>query len=290
MNNIQQWLQFFEKVSCFYRHMFMLPLWNKYPKYKIDIWDSLSIFLEGYAFERQGRRPDYFYAGVDALLYCKQQNNNNFTWITNNINIIWHKFSKLLNNQGLNPKNNPLYPSTNPNNLQRIGNRLSIIEIVLQNKIVDQDLTFASYLQHQIQLTNNIQNAFNFITRIRGIGNKIASFYLRDLVDVNLIDLRNVQNREFLQPVDIWVERTIRILSNQNLNKVAIAKWIVDNSLMNNLNPEHVNMGIWFFCSQIIISEYNLNKALINFNIAQNLLNNYKERIRNVLQICKNFY
>lgn len=285
MNHIQQWLQFFERVNCFYRQMSMLPLWNKYPNYNTDIWDSLSIFLEGYAFERQGRRPDYFYAGVDALLYCKQQNNNNFTPVVTNM--IWQRFSQLLNNQGLNPKNNPLYPSTNPNNLQRIGNKLSIVEIVIQNNIVGQNLTFASYLQHQIIVTNNIQNVFNLIKNIRGIGNKVASFYLRDLVDVIGINLSNVNNRQLLQPVDVWVERTVRILSNnRQLNREAVANWIVTNSLINNVNPEHVNMGIWFFCSQIITSEYKLNRTLVNFNTAQDLLNDYRNRIRNVCQNC----
>lgn len=291
MNCIKKWLKFFEQVSCFYREMFMLPLWNKYSNYNTDIWDSLSIFLEGYAFERKGRRPDYLYAGVDALLYCKQQNNNNFTQVV--INMIWQQFSQLLNNQRLNPKNNPLYPSTNPNKLQRLDNKLSIIEFVIKHKIVEKNLTFASYLQNQIKNTRDIQNVFKLITNIRGIGGKIASFYLRDLVDVIRIDLSNVENRLFLQPVDVWVERTLRILSKKSqLNRREVADWIVTNSLSSdNVNPEHVNMGIWFFCSQIITSEYNLNRVLDNcdnLKTAQKLLNDYWNRIKNVCRNCKN--
>ena len=76
MNNIRQWLEFFEQMSCFYRQGVSL-LWNKYPNHTEDIWDSLAIFLEGYAFERQGRRPDYFHAAIDALFICKKQNNSN---------------------------------------------------------------------------------------------------------------------------------------------------------------------------------------------------------------------
>lgn len=283
MNHIQQWLQFFEQVSCFYRQMFMLALWNKYPNYNTDIWDSLSIFLEGYAFERQGTRPDYFPAGVDALLYCKQQNNNNVTQAISNM--IWQQFRQLLNKQGLNHRNNPLYPSTKPNNLQGIGNKLSIIEIVIQNNIGQN--SFASYLKEQIENTKDIQNAFNLIISIRGIGPKIASFYLRDLSDVMNIKLENIQNRQLLQPVDIWVQRTVEILSNKpQSDKRQVAQWVLDNSLPNCLSPERVNMGIWFFCSQIITSEYKLNRTLVNFNTAQDLLNDYRNRIKNVCQNC----
>ena len=78
MKRIREWLQFFEQVSCFYREMHMLPSWRKYPDHLSDIWDSLAIFL-GYAFERQGRRPDYSPAAIDALLCCRQQNNGDFT-------------------------------------------------------------------------------------------------------------------------------------------------------------------------------------------------------------------
>jgi hypothetical protein len=66
MNDIQQWLRFFEQVSSFYKAGMSLS-WEKYPNHDTDIWDSLCIFCESYAFERQGRRPDYSHAAVDTL-------------------------------------------------------------------------------------------------------------------------------------------------------------------------------------------------------------------------------
>jgi len=122
---------------------------------------------------------------------------------------------------------------------------------------------------------------------IRGIGNKIASFFLRDLVDVMNINLGQIQNRNLLQPIDVWVERTIKILSNnQKMNKNQISNWIVQTSNQNNINPERINMGIWFFCSNIVRSEYRLNTTLGNLNNAQNLLNELRNNIRNVCQHC----
>ncbi len=108
-------------------------------------------------------------------------------------------------------------------------------------------------------------------------------------MDVAKINLSNVINRELLQPVDVWAERTIRILANQQLNKQAVANWIVTHSLTNSVSPEHVNMGIWFFCSQIIASEYKLNRTLANYNTAQNLLNDYRNRAKSVSCNCQNF-
>jgi len=142
MNHIQQWFQFFNNVSCFYREMFMLPLWNKYPNHTTDIWDSLGVFLEGYAFERQGGRPDFFHAAVDSLLYCKQQNNGILNQIV--VNNIWQQFSLLLKNQSLNIKNNCLYPAQSPQ--QKNSVIQVVLNVVLNNTISQQNYTLTTYL------------------------------------------------------------------------------------------------------------------------------------------------
>ena len=275
MNGIQQWLQLFQDVSCFYRQMLMLPLWNKYLNYQNSIVDSLAIFLEGYAFERQGRRPDYFHAAVDSLIGC----NNNLT-----ANCVWNNFKQLLNNQRLNHRNNPLYPSNNPDNIQNINNKLSLVEAILN---LQNQGTLSNYINNLVIQNNNTIQSLNFLKTIRGVGDKIASFYLRDLVVVLNLNIINVQNRQLLQPIDIWVERTIKYLAgNQNMNKAHVANWIVANSLQYHLNPEYINMGIWFYCSLIISSEYRLNQSLQNINMAQSLINDFRSRINNVCQNC----
>ncbi len=128
--------------------------------------------------------------------------------------------------------------------------------------------------------------SFNFLRSIRGVGDKIASFYLRDLVVVSNLNLTNIQNRELFQPIDIWVERTVKILSgNQNLTKRQVANWLVVNC-QHNLNPEHINMGIWFFCALIANSEYRVNLSLANINKAHSLVSDFRTKISNVCQNC----
>ena len=52
MTDITDWLYLFESIGYqFYRKSVKL-LWDKYPNHTRDVWDSLAIFLEGYAFER----------------------------------------------------------------------------------------------------------------------------------------------------------------------------------------------------------------------------------------------
>jgi len=287
MNTIQKWFQLFEDVSCFYREIFMLPLWKKYPNHATDIWDSLGIFLEGYAFERQGRSPDYAHAAVDALFSCKKDNG---TFNQNVIVNIFQKFCQLLNNQNLNINNNCLNPKQNSQQNN------SVIQVVL-NKIMKSNLTLTSYLIKLINESNDIKPAFDLLISIRGIGDKIASFYLRDLIDAMNITLSNqtnqtnqIQNRNLLQPIDVWVERTVKFLynlyNNQNISKNQIANWIVETSCQNNVNPERINMGIWFFCSNIVKSEYRLNATLGNPGNAQILVNDFRNSVRNVCQNC----
>ncbi len=279
MNGIQQWLQMFQDVSCFYRHMMMLPLWNKYPNYQSSIVDSLAIFLEGYAFERQGRRPDYFHVAVDSLFAC----NNNL-----NANCVWNDFKLRLNNQRLNHRNNPIYPSSNPDNIQNINTKMSVIEVILGSQNPNPNPIILSQEIYNLIIQNqDVIQAFNFLRGIRGIGNKIASFYLRDLVVVSNLNLANIQNRELLQPIDIWVERTVQYLAgNPNMSKTQVANWIVSNSLNYSLNPEYINMGIWFYCSLIANSEYRLNQSLQDINMAYSLLTYFRSRINNVYQNC----
>ncbi|MHC4115630.1 MAG: hypothetical protein ACYSSL_09995 [Planctomycetota bacterium] len=313
MNKIQKWLLFFENISCFFKQFFLLPLWNKYNNHPNDIWHSLAIFLEGYAFERQGRNASYFHAAVDTLLKYKKEHNDIIDKST--AKDIWRHFSKLFNNQQLNEQNNPLCPwgtnySKNYNKEPRnyTTSKRSIMEVVFGD-IVPQRLTFTNHFKNKITEENDVQNAHKSLKSIQGIGNKIASLYLRDLAFVMNIDLGNIENRHLLQPIDTWVARTIISLNsngfaplqekinNNNLNdndKKILAKWIVEQSNERQMNPELVNMGIWFFGSQIVISKYRLNRTLGDTRdigdtaYAETLVVEYANRFKNVCQNCQN--
>jgi endonuclease III len=130
------------------------------------------------------------------------------------------------------------------------------------------------------------------LCRIRGVNEKIASFFLRDLATIYAqnaaIAIRNEQ-AYLLQPVDTWVKRVVRKVGQahvQNMHNREIASYLMSESLNSNLNPQHVNMGIWFFGAQVAQSEYRLRVALDSIEDAQQLMNYYQEGLRNAVPEC----
>lgn len=278
MNETPNWLQLFENVSNFYRHMLMLPLWQKHPGYLADNKDALAIFLEGYAFERQGRSPNYSHAAVDSLIHCCSHGNMNAI-------SVWNEFRDSLDNQKLNHRNNPLYPSSNPDNKTNVGNKKSAIELVSGSNA---NTALPACLRDIINHQQSIGEVFKTLKSIRGIGDKIASFYLRDLVSVLKIDMDGIPDRYLAQPIDIWIRRTVKTLADDSEMKDSeVAKWIVDESARYGLNPEFINMGIWFYCARIAGSQYRLNQSLANLAEARSLIEDFRMRINSVCRHCQ---
>lgn len=120
-----------------------------------------------------------------------------------------------------------------------------------------------------------VLEAFDFLTSIRGIGPKIASLFLRDAKELLLEGGASVQIdgsiRWQLQPIDIWVKRTIELIAGRRMESGEAAKFIVQNSP----NPERANMGIWYFSSQVSGSQYRHNLCLRAIPDAENQLKKF---------------
>jgi hypothetical protein len=82
------------------------------------------------------------------------------------------------------------------------------------------------------------------IMNIRGIGPKIASFFLRDVAIRYAINLD--ENRDLLQPVDRWILRFAQKLDGE-LPRSAVSHWMVSNAS----RPELANAGMWYFGARI---------------------------------------
>ena len=94
-------LRLFEGLSEIFKALSLKPLWQKY-----NLNDSIgaaSLFLEGYAFERQGRSPSFSPAAVEAIKKAKVSNGSEDFPLA-----VWFNFSNLLNDSRLNRKLNPL--------------------------------------------------------------------------------------------------------------------------------------------------------------------------------------
>jgi len=111
---------------------------------------------------------------------------------------------------------------------------------------------------------NQIGRAYLELKKIAGIGDKISTFYLRDIAIINNYDLP-VNQLEFVFPVDTWVEQIASLLSDQKFaagKPNEIKKYFIDNFAGNNIPL--IAAGIWFlgFNSLDILIEYIKEKKL----------------------------
>ena len=57
---------------------------------------------------------------------------------------------------------------------------MSILQLVLNKRLIQSGLTLTTYIQNQVNQNNDFQSVFKFLKSVRGVGDKIASFYLRE--------------------------------------------------------------------------------------------------------------
>jgi hypothetical protein len=102
-------LKAFEKLGKLYVDRLMAPAWAEQPGCETDKWLSLRLFLKMYAFERQGRSPNYSFAAIDAI-----DENRSVPLKSSSTKKVWTSFAARLDNTNLNHANNPLCPQNEP--------------------------------------------------------------------------------------------------------------------------------------------------------------------------------
>jgi hypothetical protein len=247
-------LTFFERLSVLYRAHMMDPWWLWYDQ-EPSPRRALSVFMGQYAYERQGRAPAYPHAAYFAIM----DNNEPALDPVK----IWDAFQHELDGAKSNPKLNPLYhvPGScrcaSCSLMDDDGELINIVEVT------------------RLQLTDeHVRAAFDHLNKIRGVGPKIASFFLRDVA--MHFEIQPVRDRELLQPIDVWVRRYVaRLTGTLPRTDTQTALWICRNTRA----PEAVNQGLWYFGSQIATSDVKLRRALADDDYAMQLVNLYIDRI-----------
>ena len=231
-----------------------------YPNMESDWLQALQFYLHGYAYERQGRSPEYSNAAVEAVELAVQTGSgkldSEFPLRT------WSAFLEILRlptSEGANPKMNPLYP------YESTG-KTSVTQLVLNLDDYDYNLvqTVLSLLKK-----GSVKLAHTFLCQIRGTGNKINSLFLRDIV--LMYELPIDQRHLLLQPIDVWIRRMFRLLIGLSADvpkgvrdaysdDIKIAELIVDLAVKAGVSPLIVNQGAWFFGAQIMRTKYRLTQ------------------------------
>jgi len=125
---------------------------------------------------------------------------------------------------------------------------------------------------------DNLQNAFKSLKKIRGVGDKISSFYLRDMYILSGYNNINIQNRHLLQPIDIWTRRAAQILSrDHHATDRNYAEVLITLEDEFGMVTGASNIGFWVLGSQIAEDE----KTFTNF--VQCIKDRNRNRLRTLL-------
>jgi len=230
-----------------------------YASMNSDWLQALQFYLHGYAYERQGRSPEYSAAAVEAVQEAVRGNikkpDSDFP------SRAWDAFLQILrlppDGEGANPPNNPLFPKESPG-------KESATNLILKLESYDYNLikTVLALLKG-----GSAELAHTFLCQIRGTGKKINSVFLRDIVLI--YDLPVDHDDPLLQPVDIWVRRLIRLLmglqadvprhgKDNYSDDTSIAGALIALSKTAGVCPLRLNHGAWYFGSQIAGTKSNL--------------------------------
>lgn len=248
--------QRFAGLSPVHCKRFVKPLWEQYPSCETDTWDALCLFLKGYAFERQGRPPDYGPAAADAIAIVKTKSRDE-ELKEEHVSEVWNEFRGLLSANKLNEANNPLCPKgTSYNRGSKATRKESVLEFLLRISPRGSQLNILMYAKNKLA-NDQLAELHGEIREINGIGPKIASLFLRDVAIYYGISCS--RDRHLLQPIDIWVRRIVRELGgpvdDPNKQDAEVGRkaqrWIVEESGRASVNPEKVNQGMWYFATQI---------------------------------------
>ena len=225
---------------------------------------AFNWFLSSYAFERQGRSPHYSTAAVKAVeLYDGEFPTQDFE------EKIWQNFLSSgrfsTDAVGANKKNNPLCPSKNEfDSASRLVTSLENYDFNI--------VKWASSLAK----SGDIEIAWNKLDKIRGIGKKIASLFLRDIVYAFEIDEDKVGKKVYLQPIDIWTERGAKALAHF-ISKNPKSYWefaevLVEVSEYASVHSTLTNSGLWIFGAQLVRNPTQFHDLLLSAEELHNFL------------------
>lgn len=167
---------------------------------------ALDCFLSNYAYARQGAPASY----VEIARKCiSDRYQTGHSWsvptIVDAINV-WEDFKQIATSTDFNLVDKKgeakVNKTRNPLNADRgviywlASENISNIAVYIRNLIAD----------------GNTNDAYKFMKKIRGVGEKISSLYLRDIVYLAGLDEDNISDLYLLQPIDTWLEQTLIIL------------------------------------------------------------------------------
>lgn len=203
-----------------------------------DNYKALVCFIQNYAHERQGAAAAYpiiAEMAIEKLFQGKMRmvaiGHAKEAWKT-----CKQIAKKEFNDLGLNESHNPM------------NSDKGILTVMAAEQISNISLHIKNLIER-----NKTKEAHNFIKSIRGIGPKIASFYLRDIAYLGNIIESKIKDQYHLQPIDTWLEQGLSIIFGDKIPRKLTEKQkiIVEFCEEANCSPIAFNQGAWVLGSQI---------------------------------------
>lgn len=199
---------------------------------------ALACFLENYAYERQGAAPAY---PVIAKLAIEEVFQGKLESVTPaHAKEAWQRYKEIATNDFNNLKVNEGH---NPMNLNR-----GVLAVMTKQQISN----IADNIKVLIE-QGKTEVAHTFTSSIRGVGTKIASFYIRDIAYLSGVPENRIKDQFYLQPMDTWLKQTLSIMLGSAVpkNLQDEQKAIVELCSYAGCSPIAFNQGAWVLGSQI---------------------------------------
>jgi hypothetical protein len=211
-------------------------------------WQSaLTQFLCDYSFEREGAAPAYrrfareaVCGSGDGLAHPSPE----FAAVA------WQQFQAFCKQSGIgiNPKLSPL-------NCNAVGSKTAATNFVM--KLGGHNFNILTWSRTQLQ-AGRAEHATAELYTIRGVGRKIAAFYLRDVAKQFHLDEVACGPAWCFQPVDRWVGRVAAVWSGMLGGKLSEEDYWGGAELFSRLADSagvrggDLNAGVWVFASQVL--------------------------------------
>jgi hypothetical protein len=232
----------FSDVGRIYVAELLLPTWDRFDD-GINARKAFGLFCRKYAFERVGAPLVYPLAAEQAIARAGRDLEPGE---------VWSSFCDVVDGP-VNEKTNPLWHRDHD---------CDCLLCIFRAETGPRNIV--DWARQEVA-HGRVAAAYTKLLRVRGVGPKIASFFLRDVA--LRYGLSPEADRWLLQPVDVWVRRFVMTLEpgHGTSDDRAVAGWVVTNSVtpeLANATPELANAGLWYFGARIAPGRLDYTKAL----------------------------
>ena len=283
----------FEKVSFIYKNYFLRDTIFR-DQFKDD-YKALVCFLKNYAYERQGSPKAYSEIAIECISKYKSEKGWK-VFSKEDAEVLWNWYKDIAKEEFNLIEKKTGNEKVKVNELRNpMSKKGGIIDKLSSENIPN----LAIYIRDLISKGNTRDAHYFFVGKesksksirgIRGIGEKISSFYLRDIAYLAGLDEKNISDLYLLQPIDTWIEQTLKILFNSDAPQGLKDKQelIVDLCKESGVSSISFNQGAWVLGSQIAGEFKKFNRILNDYAFAQKVIENHIKDKKEYLREVKN--